>query len=682
MGISLFISSIYVKSPNFSNPSVLGGSRKSDDHSGFFIRSSGFWSVSYIYITNDNWSEYNVPWIQNRTGTWDDPHLIENVTVNAGGLGSPILIEDSKEFFIIRNCTVINSGNGVNDAGINFDNVQNGTITYCYIESNGNYGIRLFNSNEKVCNLTISNNIIRNNSDWGIRIRGYQNNTIINNQIINNVGGIRLYWSSNNNKIINNTITTSTGYDLYFYANSDYNLISNNLIISNDVEGIYFFNAGNEIFRNNRLYGAGFNFLGVTVGYASSMEIDNTTVNDRMVYYYITENDLVAENFTNAGQIILIDCDNCIISNVNLSSATIGLWLINDCDYNQVSNVELNNGYHGIILNGWCDNNEFINITADYNSNYGFYMLNGDNNVITESSFSYNQLDGLYIYFTCDYNNFSNNIIENNSHFGVNLRTDCLNNSFTSNMISNNDWGIYLEFNVDYTTIYKNMIVSNINTGVQINTDDCNETFTYYNNFLTNGLHALDDGTDSKWDDNVNGNYWDNYTGTDLDSDGIGDTPFNITGSANSIDNYPLMNPVDLDEPFITLNSPLAGSVFGSVPPTFNLTITDMTLNTTWYTINNSPIKYYFSAVNGINIVSVNQSVWNSLPEGNITINFFVNDSAGNISTLDVTVVKDLSGGTLPFGLPELISILLLIIISLVIALIIIGTKRRKRRYQ
>jgi nitrous oxidase accessory protein NosD len=60
---------------------------------------------------------------------------------------------------------------------------------------------------------------------------------------------------------------------------------------------------------------------------------------------------------------------------------------------------------------------------------------------------------------------------------------------------------------------------------------------------MNNALNAQD-VCSNIWHDNIlkEGNYWDDYTGNDTDGDGIGDTPYDISGGANQ-DIYPLMQP-------------------------------------------------------------------------------------------------------------------------------------------
>jgi len=63
----------------------------------------------------------------------------------------------------------------------------------------------------------------------------------------------------------------------------------------------------------------------------------------------------------------------------------------------------------------------------------------------------------------------------------------------------------------------------------------------YHNNFIHNDQQAyfFTLGGTNSWDNGVEGNYWSNYTGVDLNHDGIGDT-LHVIDSSN-IDNCPLM---------------------------------------------------------------------------------------------------------------------------------------------
>jgi len=64
-----------------------------------------------------------------------------------------------------------------------------------------------------------------------------------------------------------------------------------------------------------------------------------------------------------------------------------------------------------------------------------------------------------------------------------------------------------------------------------------------HGNFISN-TYQVWDVISSSWDDGYQsgGTYWDNYTGTGGDKDGIGDPPYVI--DADSQDNYSLMEPI------------------------------------------------------------------------------------------------------------------------------------------
>ena len=134
------------------------------------LKTAAFWpNCPQIHITNDNWSETSFPWIQLGMGTENDPHIIENVTINAGYSSFCIYIEDSIQHFKIRNCTL----SGSSDAGILLNNVTNGKII---------------------------NNTCFSNSDYGIFLEeGCNNNTILKNKIFNNQIGIGAEYCYYNN---------------------------------------------------------------------------------------------------------------------------------------------------------------------------------------------------------------------------------------------------------------------------------------------------------------------------------------------------------------------------------------------------------------------------------------------------------------------------------------------------
>ena len=87
--------------------------------------------------------------------------------------------------------------------------------------------------------------------------------------------------------------------------------------------------------------------------------------------------------------------------------------------------------------------------------------------------------------------------------------------------------------------IRRNQIVGNANQGLWL--VDCRDNRIYHNTIAGNSPNALDDTGAGLWysPELKQGNFWDDYQGRDADGDGVGDTPYRISGSGE--DPYPLM---------------------------------------------------------------------------------------------------------------------------------------------
>jgi hypothetical protein len=95
----------------------------------------------------------------------------------------------------------------------------------------------------------------------------------------------------------------------------------------------------------------------------------------------------------------------------------------------------------------------------------------------------------------------------------------------------------------------------------------------------------------------------------------------------------------DTTSPFIEILKPEAGKSYSS-PPDFNVSIQEVYLQSTWYTLNNGSEEFTFEGETG----KIDESRWDILPLGNVTIQFYAEDKAGNMSLQEITVEKILSG--------------------------------------
>ncbi len=251
---------------------------------------------------------------------------------------------------------------------------------------------------------------------------------------------------------------------------------------------------------------------------------------------------------------------NCTLFNSpynNGNGAGISLYDVNNSQIIN-NNCSFNNG-NGIRLS-YGNNNNFTGNIVSSNSVDGIYIEAAQNNTISEntingntyaiqSSGDSNSFIGNTVNFndvgidieSSNYNVISGNNINNNSFDGLSLN-DCNSTIFSGNSIYNSQDGLIL-IGSNNNTFSNNKIYGITEIGVTLlaNTGKCANNLFYNNNFTNlSGINAIDNGTNNQWDNGVIGNYWHDYTGSDKNDDGIGDTPYQITGSAGSQDNYPI----------------------------------------------------------------------------------------------------------------------------------------------
>jgi parallel beta-helix repeat protein len=140
--------------------------------------------------------------------------------------------------------------NAIIDAGGGTEDVVNVTANNCTISGftvrNGNYGIRLYKSN----NNTIMSSNARSNNQDGIDLLWSNNNTITNNTVNANSIGIHS-CHSDNNQILNNLLYSNRNYGIKLTDSSNYSIVSGNIVRLNDDIGIALGGSSNNTVLDN-----------------------------------------------------------------------------------------------------------------------------------------------------------------------------------------------------------------------------------------------------------------------------------------------------------------------------------------------------------------------------------------------------------------------------------------------
>jgi len=296
-----------------------------------------------------------------------------------------------------------------------------------------------------------------------------------------------------------------------------------------------------------------------------------------------------------------------------------------------IQNLEIKNFDVGLYLSS--SSQITIQGSTISQNNHGIWISRSSGNNILQNNITENVLEGLYIYLSSGNNIFGNNITKNTFD------------------------GIYL-YNSSNNTIHVNIIMYN---GYGISPYFSTNNKIFHNNFIENEYNVDPNTPLDIWDNGYpsGGNYWSDYTGTDNNGDGIGDTPYYIDD--NNQDRYPLITTHDIEIQNLKTSKTI-------VCQGYTLSITATTIN---YGINseNFHITLYGNTTiittKTVTLKSISSTLitftWNTtgFAKGNYTILGYTTPVQGETHTADntfvngwviVSMVGDITG---PNGWPD-----------------------------
>jgi len=173
---------------------------------------------------------------------------------------------------------------------------------------------------------------------------------------------------------------------------------------------------------------------------------------------------------------------------------------------------------------------------------FGIAVFQRQNVIIRNVTIKYFEVAGIGVEESTHITIFGNNL-QDNGNDGIRLLS-ASNNSISGNSITSNTYmgSVNLWNNSNNNTIYGNKMWDNSASLIIHNSKD---NLIYHNNIIER-YHPSVRNSSNIWDNGYpsGGNYWGDYTGTDKDGDGIGDTPYILND--NNKDNYPLMAPFNI----------------------------------------------------------------------------------------------------------------------------------------
>ena len=251
---------------------------------------------------------------------------------------------------------------------------------------------------------------------------------------------------------------------------------------------------------------------GDTIFVRTGTYYENVVIN-KSIFLIGEDRDLTLVDGSRAGNVISVTTNDAYVENFTVQGSEAmtgsGIFILRSRG-SVISNNRIINNSEGISLYNSYSNMIFgNNITA--NNNDGIFLSSSSNNTFFDNIICSNYYNGIYLDSSSN-NTFSRNVISNNGLTGISFYSSGINVIRGNSISANSLYGLAL------------YLFSSSNT-------------IYHNNF-NNTIQAWAASTQS-WNYNGEGNYWRDYTGRDLNNDGIGDSPYIIVN--DNQDKYPLM---------------------------------------------------------------------------------------------------------------------------------------------
>jgi parallel beta-helix repeat protein len=370
----------------------------------------------------------------------------------------------------------------------------------------------------------------------------------VNNVIVQNVNiqgfsrGFYLYYT-NRSTIKRNSIT---GSGIVATQQSCYNQIVENTITGGGVS----LNFGDDNIVLNNDVG------GVSIVFSTRITVENNRIaNDERVDVDLLHTDV-------GGGIYIDNSRNCNIFGNTIERKTCGINIWHCANLNFTNNTlkdnqvgfklwgsDLQHNLHSIDTTNTVNGKPVYFLVNQFNfqvpTNAGWVAAVNCANITVENWTSTPNWDAILFIHTRNSKILNSKLTGNFNAIRFDHVTNC---TISGNYIEKNGYAAFYFEGAVRCTITENNVVDNF-CYFNIWHGSVNSTF-FHNNFIgdwTGSPRSYD--SHNFWDNGLEGNYWKEYNSTDANGDGIGDAPYLIDDHSDSVDRYPLMNPVEIPEP-------------------------------------------------------------------------------------------------------------------------------------